>query len=137
MPSSTPKGLSGAAFATHLASTLTDQEFELLIRTRISQGFAQAHSASPNLSESYNSCTFTASWGDEGRWDVRIGETYSKSADITGQVLSTCISDVTQLFRMKQGNRLSLLLPSPAARADEAPTPEPTPEEPLDPPLKW
>ena len=54
------------------------------------------------------------SWGDEAKWSVGVGENYSKSADINGQVLSNCVSDVYQLYLMKQGNRLSKLLPAPS-----------------------
>jgi hypothetical protein len=51
---------------------------------------------------------------------VRIGENYNKSVDTDGQVLSLCCADVMRMYDMKNGNKLSLLLPAPA------PTPAPT-----------
>jgi hypothetical protein len=111
--------LKGAELAEHLARTLTDLEFELLLRARITMLFHDMHVRDPNLSESYNNCSFHMSWGDEAKWNVGVGENYSKSADISGQVLSNCVSDVYQLYLMKQGNRLSKLLPAPSEDEDK------------------
>jgi hypothetical protein len=111
--------LTGADLAGYLADNLTDLEFELLIRERIKRKFDAVHSHNPNLSESYNRCSFSMSWGDEAQWHVSIGETYSKSADMNGQVLDNCMSDVYQLYMMQQGNKLSRLLPAPTPVVDE------------------
>ena len=105
--------LKGIELANHLARELTDLEFEMLVRERIKQLFITAHNLVPNLSESYNSCTFHMSWTDNASWSVRIGENYNKAADIEGQVLSNCMHDVRQVYNMKHRNKLSLLLPAP------------------------
>jgi hypothetical protein len=105
--------LSGLELAQHLAQHLSDVEFELLVRERIKNLFRNVHGELPNLSESYNACSFIMSWSDESKWRVGIGENYSKSADVEGQVLSRCVADVMRIYEMKQGNKLSLLLPAP------------------------
>jgi hypothetical protein len=127
--------LQGAELATYLAIHLTDLEFEMLIRDRIKLQFAAVHKHNENLSESYNNCTFNMSWGDEAKWNVGIGENYSKSADTSGQVLSRCVADVEAAFDRKSRNKLSLLLPAPK------PLPAVEPEvpaeiEPVE-PMKW
>jgi len=106
--------LKDVALAEHLARTLTDLEFEMLVRERIKHLFKGVHHATPNLSESYNSCRFTMSWTDNAEWHVRIGETYNKAAEVDGQVLSKCCADVVRLYEMKNANKLSVLLPPPA-----------------------
>jgi len=127
--------LQGAELATYLALHLTDLEFEMLIRDRIKLAFAAVHKRNENLSDSYNSCTFVMSWGDEAKWNVTIGETYSKSADTSGQVLSRCVADVEAAFDRKSLNKLSMLLPAPK------PLPAVEPEVPaeIEPvtPMKW
>jgi hypothetical protein len=111
--------LKGVELANHLAANLTDLEFELLVRERIKLLFNNAHNAIPNLSESINVCRFEMSWGDNSKWSVTIGENYSKSACIDGQVLSRCVHDVQQLYAMKHANKLSLLLPAPTPVVEE------------------
>ena len=106
--------LKGAELAIYLAAALTDLEFELLIRNRIKNEFKRMHASEPNLDEGRNSCQFFMSWGDEAHWNVRIGENYNKSADTEGQVLSRSCQDVMRMYDMKNGNKLSLLLPAPA-----------------------
>lgn len=108
--------LKGIELATHLAQHLSDLEFEMLVRERIKQLFITAHNLVPNLSESYNACSFTMSWSDNAHWNVRVGENYNKSADIEGQVLSNCMHDVRQVYSMKHRNKLSLLLPAPGPK---------------------
>jgi len=110
--------LKGAELANYLAITLSDLEFELLVRSRIKNEFARLHRHEPNLSESYNTCRFGMSWSDESEWHVRVGENYNKSAEVDGQVLSRCCSDVAKLYEMKNGNKLSLLLPAPETDVD-------------------
>ena len=110
--------LKGVELANHLAANLTDLEFELLVRERIKLAFNRAHNSQSNLSESYNVCRFEMSWGDNSDWHVQIGENYSKSANIDGQVLSRCMLDVMCLYEMKHANKLSLLLPAPVVDED-------------------
>jgi len=105
--------LKGAELALYLANALSDLEFELLIRNRIKNEFKRLHSREPNLDEGRNSCQFIMSWADEPEWHVRIGENYNKSASNEGQVLSACCADVARMYDMKNGNKLSLLLPAP------------------------
>jgi hypothetical protein len=110
--------LSGAELATYLANALSDLEFELLVRKRITIEFDRLHASESNLDDSRNSCQFQMSWGDEPQWMVRIGENYNKSASNEGQVLSRCCADVMRMYDMKNGNKLSLLLPAPAPEND-------------------
>lgn len=105
--------LTGADLAQYLAVNLSELEFELLMRERIKREFDGLHLHEPNLSESYNSCTFMMSWADESSWRVAIGENYSRSAEITGQVLGKCVEQVLRLYHMKGVNKLSRLLPAP------------------------
>ena len=105
--------LKGAELAIYLANALSDLEFELLIRNRIKIEFKRLHHREPNLDDARNSCSFVMSWSDEAEWSVRIGENYSKSASNEGQVLSACCADVVRMYEMKNGNKLSLLLPAP------------------------
>jgi hypothetical protein len=121
--------LKGTALANYLAVHLSDLEFELLIRERIKWLFDKLHSAEPNLYEGNNSCRFTMSWTDNAEWHVRIGENYNKIADVEGQVLSRCCHDVAKLYEMKNGNKLSLLLPAPTSESDD--------EEDEDGDMKW
>ena len=111
--------LKGVELALHLAKSMTDLEFEMLIRERIKHLFAGIHHSEPNLSESYNFCQFTMSWTDNAQWHVRVGENYNKAAEIDGQVLSKCCADVVRLYDMKNGNKLSVLLPAPAKDEDK------------------
>lgn len=106
--------LSGAELAEHLAKRLSDLEFELLVRARILNAFAKTHVHIENLGDSYNSCSFTMSWGDNALWRVGIGQNYNTSAEISGQVLDKCMQQVETLYRMKNANKLSFLLPPPA-----------------------
>ena len=108
--------LKGAELALYLANALSDLEFELLIRNRIKIEFNRLHHREPNLDEARNSCSFVMSWNDEAEWSVRIGENYNKSANNEGQVLSVCCHDVAHMYDMKNGNKLSLLLPAPESK---------------------
>jgi len=115
-----PKSLSTSplrdlALVNYLNNTLTDYEFEMLLRKRITSLFAAAHKSAPNLSTSHNGCHFIMSWGDEGTWQVELGETYSKNGEMKGQVLSQCVRDALAVYQMKHANKLSLLLPAPAS----------------------
>ena len=108
--------LKGAELALYLANALSDLEFELLIRNRIKIAFRRMHDREPNLDEARNTCVFTMEWNDEAGWSVRIGENYNKSASNEGQVLSQCCADVVRMYEMKNGNKLSLLLPAPESK---------------------
>jgi hypothetical protein len=107
--------LKGIDLARYLAQLMSDLEFEMLVRERIKQLFDSLMKELPNLSEAHNACIFRMSWTDNATWDINIGETYNKTAEMRGQVLSKCISDVLRLYEMKNSNKLSLLLPSPTA----------------------
>jgi hypothetical protein len=126
--------LQGAELATYLALHLTDLEFEMLIRDRIKLLFIGAHERNSNLSESYNTCTFTMSWTDNSEWCIRIGENYNKSASVDGQVLSRCMTDAEIMYDRKNANKLSLLLPAPKPPAVEPEVPAEI--EPVT-PMKW
>jgi hypothetical protein len=107
----------GVNLAVELAAELTDLEFEMLIRERIKRVFNLAHERNPNLSESHNYCTFTMSWGDEAKWNIALGQTYTKKADVYGQVLAATIEDAEAIMDRQSRNKLSLLLTGPELEA--------------------
>lgn len=106
--------LSGVELANHLADELTDLEFELLVRNRIKAILARTRRTHPNLSESHDAVSFRFSVTDKSMWNVGLGETYSKNADTTGEVLSHTASNVLDIIDARDRNKLSLLLAGPA-----------------------
>ena len=106
--------LHNAELAEHLAITLSDIEFELLVRARIRRHFITLEQEHPNLSDSYHACTYTHSWNDESRWSLSMGGNYNTSVNTVGQVLSRTAEDISTMYRLKNVNKLSLLLPAPS-----------------------
>jgi hypothetical protein len=117
--------LTGAKLADHLAKVLTNLEFELLVRKRISSALAYVHATRPNLSESHDKVFFFYNNSDSSYWDCGLGETYSKNATTKGEVLSHTLRDVGAIMDAKECNKLSLLLAPPISQAglmfDDAP----------------
>ena len=111
--------LSGVELAKHLATALSDLEFEMLIRERIKAHFTATHSYLPNLSDTHDRCSFRMSWNDDAEWTVGIGETYSRNTDATGQVLSNTMNAAETAHSQRSVNKLSRLLPSPVAPISE------------------
>jgi hypothetical protein len=103
----------GADLAEHLAKTLDDLTFELLIRKRISMMFDQANTAIDDLSDSHDYCTFKYSNNDKCEWTVGLGRTYSDAISSKGEVLQITKSNAVSQYIQQNGNRLSLLLPPP------------------------
>ena len=102
--------ITGAELANELAYKLSDLEFELLVRARIKNSFAEALRRDPNLSESYNTVTFLFGVSDDSMWTVAMGQNYRTSKSCTGQVLSATFDDVMQSLGMQERNKLSLLI---------------------------
>ena len=102
--------LSGPDLASALADTLTDLEFELLVRNRVRALFSSAHAANANLDERYDCVTFRYDGLDKSTWCVMLGEVYSKRADTTGEVLRATFSDAINIMHAKDNNKLSVLL---------------------------
>lgn len=105
--------LTGSELAEHLAKTLTDLEFELLLRKRIEITFSNILYAHPNLYDSHHSCQFKYSWNDKCEWYLGVGETYSKTASARGEVLSATARDISTIYGLQESNKLSKLLPPP------------------------
>lgn len=105
--------LKGAALAEHLADNLNNLEFELLIRARIRKHFKDAHYCIPNLSESYNTCSFNYNDNDKSLWNFGIGASYSDSLYLKGEVLAITVDNAVKQYELQHGNKLSLLLPAP------------------------
>lgn len=101
--------------ADHLAATLSDYEFEMLVRARVGREFSLAHSIMPDLYEGTSSCTYRHSFSDKCMWHVRIGESYSKSVEAEGEVLRLTVHDAMESMRMKYENVLSKLIAAPTA----------------------
>ena len=101
----------GPAYARYLADTLTDLEFELLLRHRCEAMSKSVMARDPELTESHTSFSFH--WTPQGRengWRTSIGVNYNLSEDSKGEVLSTCITNALTSLQMRQGNKISLLL---------------------------
>ena len=107
--------LTGPALASHLADTLTDLEFELLIRNRISRLFTIQHMRSPELGEHHNTCSFHFKWDDKSIWCAALGANYNDTVSLRGEVLSMAIEDAAHQWRRQSVNKMSLLLPPPEA----------------------
>jgi hypothetical protein len=106
--------LKNEKLAEHLADTLSDLEFEMLVRARVRIQFERALVALPNLYEGQSSCRYHHSFADKSTWMVTVGETYSRSATVEGEVLSLTVTDAISVMRLKYENKLSNLLPSPS-----------------------
>lgn len=106
--------ISGVAYANHLATTLSDLEFEMLLRERIKAKFAAIFVRNENLGESYNSCSFTYSWDDKSTWSVSLGKNYATRVSASGQVLNATVEDAMAAHDRQHANKLSLLLGGPA-----------------------
>ena len=105
--------LSGAELADYLAATLTDLEFELLVRKRVTKLFESAHANNPGFGESHNSCRYIHNWHDKSEWAVGVGTTYTDKVDLRGEVLRKTLVNACMQYDMQHGNKLSLLLPAP------------------------
>lgn len=105
--------LRGPELADHLARSLNDLEFELLVRRRIELKFAPLMERYPDLAESYNRCKFVYQWDDRCTWEVALGSSYRDQTETCGEVLSVCVRNVESQWVNKQDNKLSLLLPAP------------------------
>jgi hypothetical protein len=92
-----------------LSKTLTDLEFELLVRKRINRLFAREIDHNSNLSESHHRCRFEHSFEDKGTWNVRIGENYSKNVSTEGEVLTHTILDARTMMDRRNLNSMSSL----------------------------
>lgn len=116
--------LKGPELSKHLAVSLTDLEFELLIRERIKLQFENAHARTFGLGESHNTCQFTYNWNDKSQWRVELGSTYNDQVSLRGEVLTRTVINCGAQYEMQHGNKLSLLLPPPAEPEPEEPTEE-------------
>jgi hypothetical protein len=105
--------LSGPELAEHLAKSLTDLEFELLVRERIRAHFKVRLGLNDALGESHNECKFYFRWNDKSIWCVSLGATYNDAVTLQGEVLSTTVRNCATQWDMQNGNKLSLLLSAP------------------------
>lgn len=108
--------LRDAELAEHLAKTLTDYEFEMLLRKRIEHAYLLATATACDeveFSESYATCEFHYKWDDKCVWHVRVGTNYRDAVNGDGEVLGITWRDAVCHFMNQRENKLSLLLPAP------------------------
>jgi hypothetical protein len=105
--------LRDAELAEHLARSLSDFEFEMLLRRRIEIAYGLCVEHNPEFTESYAGCQFTFEWNDKCNWHVRVGTCYKDSVSGDGEVLSMTFSNAVENYDNQRENKLSLLLPAP------------------------
>lgn len=112
------------AYVAGLDATLTDYEFELLVRTRVQRHMNNALMAAAGvgatISDYYQSVVFTYNTTG-GKWSATLGANYENQCNASGEVLSLTMHDVVEIVRRKHNNKMSLLLPSFAPSSPPAP----------------
>lgn len=96
-----------------LSASISDSDFELLLRYRIKDAFERLNNRQSNLSESHNNAVFYFSFNDTSKWSLSCGESYGKRVDAEGEVLAITVDDMEAAWNRKNRNKLSLLLNGP------------------------
>ena len=111
----------GPEFVDWLAQHLTDLEFELLLRKRITVQYERAKEHRPEIYDGVTYIYYRHSINDQSKWEVTIGKNYDTRAQSEGEVLSITMSQVIQMLDLRDSNKMSLLLPPPVEQetADE------------------
>lgn len=113
--------------AQHLAETLTDLEFELLVRKRIELTYALVSRGNDDWGTSHADCSFTYKWDDKATWRCEVGSNYSDAVTVSGEVLTKTWQIAATQWHQQNGNKLSLLLSPPAVHPTLGEILEPTP----------
>ena len=103
-----------AKLAKHLALTLSDAEFELMLRYRCERMSNELLVRSPEYDASHN--YFVYRWGPERNdngWRASVGINYNKTEVAEGEVLSKCIDNENAALNARFANKISALLSAP------------------------
>lgn len=101
-----------------VAASLTDWEFEHLLRIRVRAGIARLEEWTKGYT-SYNSITFALS-GENGEWRVICGTTYGNTHSSEGEILSRTINAALGHMAAISQAKLNLLTgPSSSDDGDE------------------
>lgn len=94
----------------HLANTLSDSEFETLLRLRMQKVTASYEKLYPDAYESHTSYMFRWSPARGGEWTATGGKTYDYLESRKGEVLSICVAEVVNGLLAREVNKISVLL---------------------------
>ena len=94
-----------------LAASLSDKEFEYLIRERLLLGHSAIHENRPELNERATFFQLTFSEGGKIEWRVTVRKSWSDDCTAKGEILSECCANVRFIFDMQEGNKLAGYLP--------------------------
>jgi hypothetical protein len=108
-----------AQLATHLANTLTDAEFELLVRYRCQRIARELVIKNPNFDDSHTRFTFRwAPEADDNGWQAYVGINYGKCEESRGEVLSISVDNAVNALNARFANKISGLLSAPVESTD-------------------
>jgi len=96
-----------------LAIELSDLEFETLVRARVVRALrSDIFHENLSASSTYAQLTVRMEAGNTDGWMVSAYQTYDKSTDAKGEILSTTVRSAYRALMERATNKLATLLPS-------------------------